>query len=440
MGRKKHKQQYTERDGWRVSKFFLDHGRYCTRIRRLDEEPEVIESPSGKKRYKYESTRYWRSDSDNIAIAHEEFNRWFEDTIVSGIENKKQLTVEALFREWIDSPEIQVRQPTYDSYHNTLFNIIAPAFEKCNIRKINQVTPADIRVVMKVLGKRKDGTSLSGRTMVKRLSLLKRIFSWAVDNQYLKDSPVKFIAPKIWRKQIRDSRYRGIALSEEESRRLLIACKQALKINIECKRGLRKDKSWIQENQPKDFLFLFCLLGLSTGLRRSNLIGLRWKHLKNDLTEIDLPGGEIKTGNRLHIPVSSEVTHHLKKHLQKQSEKKVPSGDDFVLNIPSIKRTTTTEVKKSFQRAVNRAGLNNLTDALGREQTFRIHDMRHTASTRFASYLPQAVKDALVGHAPVSMSLRYTHFSVEDLRKHLEVIPWFFPEERERQKKTEKGC
>jgi integrase len=53
----------------------------------------------------------------------------------------------------------------------------------------------------------------------------------------------------------------------------------------------------------------------------------------------------------------------------------------------------------------------------------RFHDLRHTVSTWLAVRYPQAIKDAILGHAPRGVSGLYTHVQFEDLKKAIEAMP-----------------
>jgi hypothetical protein len=43
--------------------------------------------------------------------------------------------------------------------------------------------------------------------------------------------------------------------------------------------------------------------------------------------------------------------------------------------------------------------------------------------------VPQAVKDKLMGHVPTTISDRYVHLSMDELRQELEKLPWLMRQE-----------
>jgi integrase len=116
----------------------------------------------------------------------------------------------------------------------------------------------------------------------------------------------------------------------------------------------------------------------------------------------------VKANADLEIPMHPELSEILEARL-KEVEKCSP--DDFVLG---------EEIKKfrnSFKEALRRAGLPHM----------RFHDLRHTVSTWLAVRYPQAIKDAMLGHAPRGVSGLYTHVQFEDLKKAIEAMPRLLP-------------
>lgn len=136
-------------------------------------------------------------------------------------------------------------------------------------------------------------------------------------------------------------------------------------------------------------------LALATGMRRGELLGLRWDHV--DLTRRTATLLLTKNGDRRTVPLSSaavEVLHDLVRD---------PS-DTRVLPV------NAKAVEKAFNRALTRAGL----------EDFRFHDLRHTAITAMASRLPNVIELAAVtGHRSLTMLQRYYHPRAEDLAAKL---------------------
>lgn len=136
------------------------------------------------------------------------------------------------------------------------------------------------------------------------------------------------------------------------------------------------------------------ITALNTGMRKSEILSLKWEN-------IDLKNGFILLGQ----------------HLTKNSERReIPINDTLRaaltilerrLDIPYLFYDLTTgkrfmDVKISFQTALRRAGIRD----------FHFHDLRHT----FASRLVMAGVDLvtvkeLLGHKSFNMTLRYAHLA-----------------------------
>jgi site-specific recombinase XerD len=71
---------------------------------------------------------------------------------------------------------------------------------------------------------------------------------------------------------------------------------------------------------------------------------------------------------------------------------------------------TREAVKRSYMRAIRRAGIKDL----------RFHDLRHEATTRmFEKGLNLMEVASITGHMDLRMLRRYTHLKAEDLARKL---------------------
>ena len=138
------------------------------------------------------------------------------------------------------------------------------------------------------------------------------------------------------------------------------------------------------------------ILALHTGMRRGEILSLRWN-------QIDFGRGLIlvqrtKTGRDRIIPMNSTVRETLAA-IRQQAE-----GDQvFPIN----------DVKRSFAYACVK----------GKIADFRFHDLRHTAATRLADRGADAFQiAAILGHSSIQMTARYTHATSDGLRRAMESL------------------
>lgn len=164
-------------------------------------------------------------------------------------------------------------------------------------------------------------------------------------------------------------------------------------------RYLAKEEIPLLLNECKKipYLYLFVVIGLNTGMRKSEILGLKWSDIdfENKLIHLE----KTKNRERADILINSTTEEALKTY-QKEN--------GFNDKIFPVK-----ELKKSFKGAKDRAGITN----------FRIHDLRHT----FASYLvmnniPLSVVKELMRHKSFKMTLRYAHLSPQQKRFAVEKL------------------
>lgn len=171
-----------------------------------------------------------------------------------------------------------------------------------------------------------------------------------------------------------------------------------------------------------NLLYPFVLLALHTGCRSMELRGLKWSQV--DLQEgiISLVGADTKTHRSRVIPLTGAAREVLKNMAQDRERRTVvqlsdhknglvfPARDD-----PSVPR----DMHMSFNRAVKRAGLDNLPGA----GKLRIHDLRHLCGT----FLVMNGADietirSILGHRDLSTTQRYLHVVNEHKKQAINKI------------------
>lgn len=147
----------------------------------------------------------------------------------------------------------------------------------------------------------------------------------------------------------------------------------------------------------------FVRLALSTGCRKSELLGLEWDRVDFDRSHFCLEAKHTKNGKRRLVPLNSGALSALRDQCDWVTRH--CAGSNWVFASPLGGRIST--LQKGFVAACARAGIEN----------FRIHDLRHT----FASWLVMdgvslyVVKD-LLGHSSITVTERYAHLSPDQGR------------------------
>jgi len=133
------------------------------------------------------------------------------------------------------------------------------------------------------------------------------------------------------------------------------------------------------------------ITALNTGMRKGEILGLRWENV--DLVHGFILLDQTKNNERREIPINQTLRETFK-HLPRRLDSPYVFIDE--------KGNRFKDVKRSFHSALRRAKI----------QDFHFHDCRHT----FASHLVMSGIDIttvkeLLGHKTLAMTLRYSHLS-----------------------------
>lgn len=156
---------------------------------------------------------------------------------------------------------------------------------------------------------------------------------------------------------------------------------ELLRLSEECKQSQNKD------------LYLIFLIALTTGARKSEVLGLKGKDIDLENRLFVLVGTK-NTENRI-LPMSDQVFELVHNRHVERDAFLFPSDNDS---------TQPICIRTAWEAAVKRAGI----------VEFRFHDLRHTT----ASYLTMSgistreISDML-GHKSMQTTKRYSHLANE---------------------------
>ncbi|NLD36401.1 MAG: tyrosine-type recombinase/integrase [Desulfatiglans sp.] len=155
-----------------------------------------------------------------------------------------------------------------------------------------------------------------------------------------------------------------------------------------------------------DFLKPITITAYHTGMRRSEVLGLKRSHLNMREGLIQLKAEDTKNGRPRTIPMNKELLNLFRKMpVNFQSE-----------YLFLFKGQPVYDVRASFQAAVKKTGL-----AYGRKGGLTFHSIRHTVNTDMRrAGIHQSVIQAIMGHEDHSMFARYNTVDVEDLKRAAE--------------------
>lgn len=278
-------------------------------------------------------------------------NRWLERLPGEG------KTFKAMMEKYRDehiSQKASKRQ--YNGYVKSLLKFFGDSYA-------TEIAPSMINDYK--IKRRKDGVGPA--SINRELSTLKNAFNIALKQWgWMKENPVAMIAME------KEPPGRVRYLTDDEFERLHNAC--------------------------SDWLKPIVMVARHTGMRRGNILSLKWEQI--DLFRKVILLDHTKNGERLGIPLNETMVELFKKlskvrHIKSSYVFCRPDGERYV------------ELKSSFQKALKEVGIEN----------FRFHDLRHC----FASALVQRGAglyevQRLLGHKSHAMTQRYAHLAPENLR------------------------
>ena len=223
---------------------------------------------------------------------------------------------------------------------------------------LHEITPEDVE---KYKAKRRK--EVSGSTVNRELACLKHIFTKAVKWKKVKKNPT--LEVKLFKESGKRVRY----LEKEDIVRLCESC--------------------------SDWLRPIVLTALNTGMRRNEILNLKWRDI--DFRRRIIYITDSKVGKR-EVPLNDLLFKVL---LRVRKNEKSP----YIFCHKNGK--PRKDIRDSFKLGLKRAGIKD----------FHFHDLRHT----FASHLVMSGVDLktvqeLLGHRTIEMTLRYSHLSPDHKR------------------------
>ena len=261
----------------------------------------------------------------------------------------KNITINKLFNIYLNYSETNKKSYTSDVSRTKL---IKKYFGETTL--IKDITPEKIEKFKVFLLDQNRSTM----TVNRYLEQLKTAFRIAVDNNYLLKNPCQYI------KKFPIKNYSVRYLKQDEEERLFKVLPEYLKGIV--------------------------IVALNTGLRKSNILELKWEQINFDFNFIEVL--ENKGNKHLLIPLNEKLIQFFNNIPENKRKGYIFINPDTGLPYRDIKRAWTSSLKA--------ANIEN----------FRFHDLRHTVGTRLAEQLvPVNVIKELLGHSDVHTTMRYVH-------------------------------
>ncbi|MFC1967418.1 tyrosine-type recombinase/integrase [Chloroflexota bacterium] len=292
-------------------------------------------------------------------------------------------------RQWLnDYVSIHTTDRTQESYSSIVERHLVPALGAI---RLVELQPQHIqRYYAKALSEgRADGTGgLSARSVVYHHRILSKALDYAVKMNMVVRNVLSVVDPP------RVARTQMATLNAEEVVKFLDAAKDT------------------------DYFVMFATL-LYTGLRRGELLALKWRNLDLDKGSLIVTETAYKLGNGQYVIKEPKTAHSrrtvslspalialLKEYRADQELLRIQLGlgltdNDFVFIRHDGSPINPNAVTLAFKRVLKKAGLKNI----------RLHDLRHTHATLMlkAGEHPKIVSERL-GHSNIGITLdTYSH-------------------------------
>lgn len=143
-----------------------------------------------------------------------------------------------------------------------------------------------------------------------------------------------------------------------------------------------------------DHLTPAVLLSLNTGVRRGELLALRWTAVDLKAKQVTIEGATAKSAQTRHIPLNAEAVEALKRWKEQAPD------HERVFPVDSV--------KTAYAALLERAKIVH----------FRWHDIRHHFASRLVQAgVPLNTVRELLGHGSMAMTVRYAHLAPDQKRE-----------------------
>ncbi len=295
------------------------------------------------------------------------------------------MTFEKWANKWLDTyKKGVVKDHTYNfTYKSNLEKYIIPYFGKAHLMDIQQI---DIQKYFNTV-RSDSGEPLAKSTLDKHKLILKSLFDAAIDNDLCYKNPVKNI------------KFQHVS-------------------DAAVKHVWTKEQADIAEEYARHHWRLDIVMYLHTGLRRSEVLGLKWDDIDFDENTLHVQRAVVQTKGKIVedrpksatsdriVPFSADFGKYLKKF---QSDNEYVIGNDGIMSPATYAKSFHTFMKKLSADT----GVPELTP----------HELRHTYGTlRREEGVDIYTIQKVMGHADISITASiYVHNDIDVLKKQLKL-------------------
>jgi integrase len=295
-------------------------------------------------------------------------------------------TLAEFLDRWLDHMRGQVSPRSHERYAELARKNIVPLLGGLSLTRLQPAHISEAYAKALTSGRRDGHGGLAARTITHMHRVLRQALQQAVQWQLLPRNPADMVKPpRVERRQMQ-------TLNADAT----IEC-------IESARGTN--------------MFMPILLGLLCGLRRGEVVALRWRSVDLERGQLSVVASaeqtdqgvrekETKSGKGRAVALSATVVAELRAHRLRQAEGLLMLGvrlsdDHHVVAREDGQPLQPRSLSQAFRKFIRRQGL----------QRIRLHDLRHSAATHMlaAGVHPKIAQERL-GHSSVAVTIDlYSH-------------------------------
>lgn len=303
-----------------------------------------------------------------------------------GVDLGKDILFTDFIKIWLENLKPSISPVTYDGYYLVIYNQVIPYFEPKKL-KVQEITPLHIQQYINFKLKK-----VSPNTVIKHIRNISKYLNSAVRQNIIPFNPAQRIdLPK-------KVPYTGAQFyNERQIEQLLVACKG-------------------------DILEPIVLFAVFYGLRRSEILGLKWNAIDDSLSTFTVKHTVIRIGQTLHkqdstkykssyrvMPIPEMIANVLRGLRENQLKNKALQPKDYidegyVFTQADGRLIAPCYVTTRFKRIIRN---NNLPPV-------RFHDLRHSSAS-YLLHLGFSMKEIQMwlGHSDIGTSMNiYTHLDI----------------------------
>lgn len=299
----------------------------------------------------------------------------------------EKTTLEEHLNYWLENYAKPNLSPTTIYGYEIIINKhIIPILGKIELQKLKPIQ------IQRYYDLKKE--ELSGKTLVQHHRVLRKALDYAFKLQLIPNNPADAVEPP------KAKKYKAKVLNLEEIEAML--------------KALKEDKLEVPIN-----------LALALGLRRGELLGLKWEDIDLDKGLIHIKHNLVRAGKKLvlkepksdsgvrTLQIPSSLINMLKKHKVKQLEQKIFLGEayndkGFVFCREDGEPINPSTFSHWFDDFIKK---NNLPD-------IRLHDLRHTNATlMLKGKVAPKVASKRLGHSNITITMDLYSHVLEDMDK-----------------------